>query len=578
MNNMLINEQQVFENWAPILEEKAGVRDTYKQGWMSKYCHYHSIHENYTLNENFSYGTSATLGSVPGMGAVSPGAAPGGPISFYTGSKGSGDKFPSLLPLAIQVAARTIGFDIVSVIPMAGPTGVLTYLDYVYAGGKTNTPNKPLTIKINAGDINSTKYTTGAHYWGTNRKGTGAFADGDKAVELNFIAYSRIDGFPIFRVGQTWQYNGTSWTVADNLALNEVFNTQSSITTDNNGVPVAVNTASTAIAVTERAELVKALEDQIQGYAGAGTYDQDAWSGSDVNGSVTAGPMSRGTGESTYYRSMGLNAYTKFIEAETYQVSASVTTEQIQDLNKQYGIDVLAMIENALINEISQSINKHILSRVFALGWTNNSQYAKTSGISLNFTLDRKVLTATDSPEFINKIGYKEKIKVAPFGDYGDYENLYTLQRRIMSKVITAGNIIASRGRRGPANFIVTNLQIATALQDNAQFNMAPMNNTINQNNGSLYPLGTVAGMTVYVDPNMSFNDTRILVGRKGADEEPGLKMMPYLMAESIQTIAEGTMSPKIAVKSRYALVEAGHWPETSYYTIYLKVGDTPII
>ena len=171
--------------------------------------------------------------------------------------------------------------------------------------------------------------------------------------------------------------------------------------------------------------------------------------------------MSRGTGESTYYRSMGLNAYTKFIEAETYQVSASVTTEQIQDLNKQYGIDVLAMIENALINEISQSINKHILSRVFALGWTNNSQYAKTSGISLNFTLDRKILTATDSPEFINKIGYKEKIKVAPFGDYGDYENLYTLQRRIMSKVITAGNIIASRGRRGPANFIVTNLQIS---------------------------------------------------------------------------------------------------------------------
>ena len=69
---------------------------------------------------------------------------------------GSGDKFPSLLPLAIQVAAKTVGFDIVPVIPMSGPTGVLSYLDYVYAGGKLSgtdsvspyTANTPDLIKV----------------------------------------------------------------------------------------------------------------------------------------------------------------------------------------------------------------------------------------------------------------------------------------------------------------------------------------------------------------------------------------------------------------------------------------------
>jgi hypothetical protein len=40
---------------------------------------------------------------------------------------------------------------------------------------------------------------------------------------------------------------------------------------------------------------------------------------------------------------------------------------------------------------------------------------------------------------------------------------------------------------------------------------------------------------------------------------------MPYLMAESVQTIAEGTMAPKIAVKSRFALVEAGFHPALNY-------------
>jgi hypothetical protein len=37
----------------------------------------------------------------------------------------------------MQVAAQTIGLDLVPVVPMPGPMGVLTYLDFVYAGGKT---------------------------------------------------------------------------------------------------------------------------------------------------------------------------------------------------------------------------------------------------------------------------------------------------------------------------------------------------------------------------------------------------------------------------------------------------------
>jgi hypothetical protein len=44
------------------------------------------------------------------------------------------------------------------------------------------------------------------------------------------------------------------------------------------------------------------------------------------------------------------------------------------------------------------------------------------------------------------------------------------------------------------------------------------------------------------------------------------------MMAESIQTISEGTMSPKIAVKSRYALVEAGFHPETMYATFFVTI------
>ena len=284
--------------------------------------------------------------------------------------------------------------------------------------------------------------------------------------------------------------------------------------------------------------------------------------------------MLRSVAESTYYNSMGLTTFTKFVEADTFQVAASVTTEQIQDLNKQFGIDVISMIENALVNEVSQAINKHILSRAFQLGWSNCYNFNSVEGQNLNLNL---VLGATAPGVNLTYLGKEDtSLTLAlPSGPSdGGYENLSTLQRRLFSRILAAANVVANRGRRGPANFIVTNANLASAMQDISQFTFAPFANTLTQNNGTLYPVGSLAGMTVYVDQNMRFSDNRILVGRKGGDDEPGLKFMPYMMAESIQTISEGTMSPKIAVKSRYALVEAGFHPETLYFTFFVQ---TPV-
>ena len=41
-------------------------------------------------------------------------------------------------------------------------------------------------------------------------------------------------------------------------------------------------------------------------------------------------------------------------------------------------------------------------------------------------------------------------------------------------------------------------------------------------------------------------------------------------MAEVVRIIAEGTMAPKLMIKSRYALVDAGFYPETQYITFFV--------
>ena len=577
----ILNEAKIHETWAPIIESQTGIKNKETLNWLSKYCHYH------TLNESSTY---QTLGGTPGLGAVAAPTFGGGASGFYTSAnQGSGDKFPSLLPLAIQVAAKTVGFEIVNVVPMSGPAGVLTYLDYVYAGGKVDSATTPDVIEINAGLLNSgtvgspnynTDYAVGTTYWGLSAPGNDTnIASATFVVKLTYVGKSRISGFPIFRVVSMHTATGTGGALnsSTTATIANVFDGAAYITVNNAGVPSVELDYQTA-AISASATLVNALENHIHGFSGGGATDADDWSGDSVQAAEKYEPMNRGTGESTYYRVMGLKAYTKFVEATTYQVAASITTEQIQDLNRQYGIDVVAMVENALVNEISQSINKHILGRAFALGWSNNYEFWTVMGETMNFSL-QSTATTTDVT-YTGKAGAGLQIDVNDFYlvNATGFENLSTVQRRVVSKILAAGNIIASRGRRGPANFVVTNAHIATALADVAQFTFAPMANTINQNNGSLYPIGTLAGMTVYVDPNMEWNDTRVLVGRKGTDEEPGLKFMPYLMAEPIQTISEGTMSPKIAVKSRYALVEAGQLPQTMYYAFYIALDGGTLV
>ena len=520
----LINESEIFSKWAPLLESNTGITERTKVEWMSKYCHYHELYENNSY---------ATLGAVNGMGATRFPGDPGSQSAFATQDTGSGDKAHTLLPLAMQVAAQTIGLDLVPVVPMPGPMGVLTYLDFVYGGGKTAgtaAADMPLLIK---GD-----FIAGS-----------TVSAGDTAVSaggtFTYVGGSRLDGNAIFKISGAF----SSGTILSNLA----------------GATGITAFGGTATSV----ELVRALEDHITGFSGSALAD-GVYSGSALND-----PYSRNDGESTADNVMNLTLFNKSVEAKTFQVAAAVTREQVQDL-KQFGVDAVSQVESVLINELTQSINKNILTRLFALGETNHAAVINTQGTNFFVNLGATAVLVSASPALNASTGFASYLNNATLTGAtmaasevinSASENLHSRQRKIMSKVLAIANLIAIRGRRGPASFVVTNGQVCSALQDVAGFVPAPMANTINQMSGSLYPIGTLAGLAIYNDPNMAWNDTRLCVGRKGDGNSPGLVFMPYLMAESVQTIAEGTMAPKVAVKSRYALVEAGFHPETMYFT-----------
>jgi hypothetical protein len=223
-------------------------------------------------------------------------------------------------------------------------------------------------------------------------------------------------------------------------------------------------------------------------------------------------------------------------------------------------------------NEITQSINARILEHVFALGVTNAVQMKARQGADFNLwigtadtTLDKLTSKYTD----IYGTDHATAAWAVPTAEVTtSAENTYTRQRRISSRILAAANLIQVTGRRGRANWVVTNAQVATALQDCAGYVVAPMVNTFAQDGSKdLYQAGTLAGIKVYVDPYMDWDDCRVCVGRKGNGNEPGVIFMPYILADTVSITAEGTMAPKMLVNSRYAIADAGFYPEKMYYT-----------
>ena len=552
------SDSKILNTWKPLLENYGVTADSGKQEWLAQYAHNHAIFDNSTpLFEQTMPGLFfQEPGSVLGMGnpvAPTPGQTPftagGGKLSVQSDS-GSGDKFPSLLPVAIQVAAKTIGFDLVSVVPMDAPVGFLPYLDYLYAGGRTDTEFDPFLIKLEnitqddfvadlpAGNLNAATWINA---------GSGQQTQGD----YQFVGFSRIDGFLILKVVDDGATPAAS--VSDDIIIQQggATNTLVSVAGVNATTPIVLTPATTTVAVT----LVSALENHISGFTSVSDddYATTAFTGPyfpDNDGLIPEG-MTREAGENSRFRQMGLRMFTKFVEARTDQVSISASVEQIQDLNRVWNFDVISMLENVAVNELAQSINKRLVDEIFILADTHNTEVTLVEGAGIT-TLDLNA-------------------------GVGGFENTSTLQRRLVTKILEIANLIYHRGRFGPGTFLITNGRVASALADVAGYSIAQVPSDMSAVAGNLYPAGKVYGVQVYVDPNLRFGDSRIVIGRKGADEEPGVKFLPYIMAESLQTISEGTFSPKIGMKSRYAITEAGWHPETQYCNMDV-LGDLAVL
>ena len=563
---MLLTENS--QKWSNIIAEEYGIKDQNKLSWMSQYAQNHEVYEAVQAGDPAAGIYSTPLNTL-GMGNPMMPQGVGYDKGFGIGNTGadfhnpayktgSGDIPMSTLSMSLEVAAMTIGLELVPVIPANGPWAMLSYMDTPYAGGKLgkinetaldgkgkDDANKPIYIKFYVpGGLTYTEGKTKKDINVGDEVTVGGFVG-------SFIGFSRIDNSVIVKVVKC---SAEDKSIADEFE----------VATD---IKVGTVATATVTAGAVRPELVSGAADHVQEFSN--------FFGKDGKGTPSDDPMTRAQNETGVGNTIGARMFTKLIQMGSYEVTGSVTRQQLQDMPL-YGVDVIGKVLEAMQNEISQAINNRILDRLFKLGVTNAKVQKEYQGVDLNLFFGKVNDATRDLSAFPAAKKYVGIDDVNAADNWGaianatkntSAENVWTHQRRIMSRILAAANVITNVSRFGRPNFVVTNTKILSALQDCAGFVVAPMTNTLVQDgSNSLYFAGSVAGLNIYVDPYMTWDDTRVLVGRKGDGNTPGVVFMPYILADTVQTIVEGTMAPKLLVNSRFAIVDAGFHPEQQYY------------
>lgn len=491
--------------------------------------------------------SAATPANTAGRGAFSFG---NNPTDAADGSRGSGEHFDLLFGLFLDAYASTVGFDILHTKQMSKSNVQVNILEPIYAGGVINgtQSNNNLVGVFTIGlepDSTPAPLVVGTTY---------TITDGETpAVTLMTVKYMGIDrgnsraAFRVVSVEAAQQGNSLA-TILD---------------TPVSGAEIAVSGGTYEFDVATLAYL-SSNTNHITGFTAAGNDDDDEWKTGGHDGSAIHGGNSRPVGEGRDFRTLGFNKWSRNFEAKTHKVKIAFTKEMYQDMMMEEDVDLHSMADVIGTEEISQSINQEVLSKVFAHGWNAHKQINSATGWNGNLNLTD---TAGGNIQYVNHEGTLAGITGAPAAIDGDLsETRVSLQRALVSRIGFCGGVIGNRSRMGKGDTVVAGTNNSNAISDIRGFRTAPFENSLSDNEDVSF-VGTFKKMSLYEDTTMAINDRRVSVSKKGNDKSGGLTIANYILADKTKTVAEGTGEEVSFLYSRLNVVEKGSNPSLSYLT-----------
>lgn len=515
-------------------------------------------HNKQFVNENYE---ASTGNNIKGVGPVTMGGDPGTLDQFHTQAPGSAD-IATLLGMTMSIFATTVAFDLVPIVPVTSDLIQLEYTDIVYSGGRFNSSEKPKIFTIESAAI-----------FADNNIAKGdtiliAGVDGDPAMNVRFISKHRTEADKIivsYLNSGTFTLAGAVYTANEALTLNAIAAAATRYSLD---------AGATVTATTISIELTSAANNDTP------------LAGNDLD--FTDNPMERADSEQGNSVTVEFQTYKKSVSTKSYEFIGKISRAQARQFRSK-GLDGVPMLRKNLQSLASQAINDLILGRMRKLGVTNHYNLFKAQGVNLNLYVDvpanaNKALTAFGVPAFVDMNNVD---RTAAFGNIinsesnSSAENLHTRHKRVESRIHAAAGLIGHVSRHGAADAAVLGPQLFAAIKNSAGFTAAKFDGTITQDVKNLYYAGDLAGVKIFANPKLRYNDTSIMVGRTnktadGLDYEDlkeSIVFCPQDLAATVELISEQTASPKIFLESIFALAEVGINPSLAYLTFAVNTG-----
>lgn len=242
-------------------------------------------------------------------------------------------------------------------------------------------------------------------------------------------------------------------------------------------------------------------------------------------------------GQEGGYGTISMKLYTSFIETSPRRVSSISDKEAMQDIQALHGIDPSSMIRSVLENEMDQGIEKEILTKMRSEADRNwREEWTKFQTLANRW------------------FGYEPKM---------------TWQERdgsLLRILVITSNLMLSKTRTGGTPFVIVNGAVGMWIQDLPEFISAEISDI--HRSGGAFVVGNLMGrIEVIVDPYLSFNERKIIMGIKPSEiTNARIFMLENPDAElTFKHIYEGSHKVKNALSKRYGIKTI---PSKNYLTI----------
>jgi hypothetical protein len=197
------------------------------------------------------------------------------------------------------------------------------------------------------------------------------------------------------------------------------------------------------------------------------------------------------------YTSLSIKPFRQVIKVDSTETSSISGLDTKEDLFSLHGINLDEQISSALINEDFSSKSKKLAQIYFELGKESSND------------LYDRIMSKNWLTKLIKKY---RKLNIPTYIE--SHEEL-------TKKILVYSNLVGANSRKGPAKFLLTNGRVCSELMDSSMFVFDSENKTNESSYIGIQYKGHINGLEVFLDPNMGFNDNRIVLGRKTKEQEP---------------------------------------------------------